>query len=77
LLGAVTKKLHPDIAKKFDTASSRVERGIRHAIELAWERGNTCAQKRIFGYSINLDGRKPTNTEFIALLADKFRVMNM
>src|SRR5665648_1210116 len=77
LLGAVTKELYPDIAKKFDTAPSRVERGIRHAIELAWERGNTDTLKRIFGYSMNIDRQKPTNSEFIALLADKFRVMGM
>jgi len=77
LLGAVTKELYPDIAKKYDTASSRVERGIRHAIELAWERGHTETLKQIFGYSMNVDRQKPTNSEFIALLADKFRVMGM
>ena len=77
LLGAVTKELYPDIAKKFDTASSRVERGIRHAIELAWERGHTDTLKQIFGYSMNVSRQKPTNSEFIALLADKFRVMGM
>ena len=75
LLGAVTKELYPNIAKKHDTASSRVERGIRHAIELAWERGHTDTLKRIFGYSMNIERQKPTNSEFIALLADKFRVM--
>jgi len=75
LLGAVTKELYPGIAKKYDTASSRVERGIRHAIELAWERGHTDTLKRIFGYSMNIDRQKPTNSEFIALLADNFRVM--
>jgi len=77
LLGAVTKELYPDIAKKYDTASSRVERGIRHAIELAWERGHSDTLKQIFGYSLNIDRQKPTNSEFIALLADKFRVMGM
>ncbi|HZK85128.1 MAG TPA: sporulation transcription factor Spo0A [Desulfosporosinus sp.] len=77
LLGAVTKELYPDVAKKYDTVSSRVERGIRHAIELAWERGHTATLKQIFGYSINTDRQKPTNSEFIALLADKFRVMGM
>ena len=75
LLGAVTKELYPGIAKKYDTASSRVERGIRHAIELAWVRGQTDALKRIFGYSMNIDRQKPTNSEFIALLADNLRVM--
>ena len=76
LLGAVTKELYPGIAKKYNTASSRVERGIRHAIELAWERGHTDTLKRIFGYSMNIERQKPTNSEFIALLADKFRVMS-
>lgn len=75
LLGAVTKELYPGIAKKHDTAPSRVERGIRHAIELAWERGNTDTLKRIFGYSMDIERQKPTNSEFIALLADKFRIM--
>jgi len=77
LLGAVTKELYPDIAKKYNTASSRVERGIRHAIELAWERGNKDSLKRIFGYSMNVERQKPTNSEFIALLADRFRMMGM
>ena len=75
LLGAVTKKLYPGIARKYNTASSRVERGIRHAIELAWERGNKDSLKRIFGYSMNIERQKPTNSEFIALIADKLRVM--
>lgn len=76
LLGAVTMRLYPSIAKKYGSAPSRVERGIRHAIELAWERGQTDALKRIFGYSMNIERQKPTNSEFIALLADKFRVMS-
>ena len=75
LLGAVTKELYPGIAKKYDTASSRVERGIRHAIQLAWERGNKDSLKRIFGYSMNIENQKPTNSEFIALLADKLTMM--
>ena len=77
MLGAVTKKLYPGIAKKYDTASTRVERGIRHAIELAWERGPKDTLQRISGYSMNSDRQKPTNSEFIAVLADKFRVMGM
>jgi two-component system response regulator (stage 0 sporulation protein A) len=77
LLGAVTKELYPGIAKKYDTAASRVERGIRHAIELAWERGQTATLKQIFGYSMNIERQRPTNSEFIAILADKFRVMGM
>lgn len=76
LLGAVTKELYPAIAKKYETAPSRVERGIRHAIELAWERGHTETLKRIFGYSMNIERQKPTNSEFVALLADKLRVMS-
>lgn len=76
LLGAVTKELYPAIAKKYNTAPSRVERGIRHAIELAWERGHMDTLKRIFGYSMNIERQKPTNSEFIALLADKLRVMS-
>ena len=75
LLGAVTKELYPSIAKKYNTASSRVERGIRHAIELAWARGQTDTLKRIFGYSMNIERQKPTNSEFIALLADNLKVM--
>ena len=76
LLGAVTKELYPSIAKKYKSAPSRVERGIRHAIELAWERGQKDMLKQIFGYSMNIERQKPTNSEFIALLADKFRVMS-
>ncbi|MDR3599458.1 MAG: sporulation transcription factor Spo0A [Desulfosporosinus sp.] len=76
LLGAITKELYPDIAKKYNTAASRVERGIRHAIELAWARGQTDTLKRIFGYSMNIERQKPTNSEFIALLADKLSLMS-
>ena len=77
LLDAVTKELYAGIANKYDTASSRVERGIRHAVEIAWERGNEDTLEQIFGHSINIDCQKPTNSEFIAILADKFRVMSM
>jgi len=70
------KGLYPDIAKKFDTSPNRVARGIRHAIELAWVRGQTDTLKWIFGYSMNIERQKPTNTEFIAALADKFRMMS-
>lgn len=76
LLGAVTKELYPAIAKKFDTIPSRVERGIRHAIELAWERGHADKLKRIYGYPMNFERQKPTNSEFIAVLADKLRMMS-
>ena len=75
LLGLITKELYPTIAKRFHTAPSRVERGIRHAIEISWERGQKETLKRIFGYSMNIERQRPTNSEFIALLADKLRVM--
>lgn len=74
LLGAVTKELYPMIAKKFHTTPSRVERAIRHAIELAWDRGNVDMMTKFFGYTINLERGKPTNSEFIAMIADKLRI---
>ena len=74
LLEAVTKELYSSIAKKYDTASNRVERGIRHAIELAWERGNEETLQRMFEHSVNINHQKPTNCEFIAVLANKFRM---
>jgi two-component system response regulator (stage 0 sporulation protein A) len=74
LLGAVTKKLYPSIARKYNTTPSRVERAIRHAIELAWERGNLDTINRIFGYTVNMDKGKPTNSEFIAMIADRLRL---
>ncbi|MFZ5943412.1 MAG: sporulation transcription factor Spo0A [Bacillota bacterium] len=74
LLGAVTKELYPMIAEKYSTTPSRVERAIRHAIELAWDRGNVEMMNKFFGYTINLDRGKPTNSEFIAMVADKLRL---
>ncbi|MDP3045558.1 MAG: sporulation transcription factor Spo0A, partial [Bacillota bacterium] len=74
LLGAVTKELYPMIATKFQTTPSRVERAIRHAIELAWDRGNVEMMNKFFGYTINLERGKPTNSEFIAMIADKLRI---
>lgn len=74
LLGAVTKELYPMIAQKYKTTPSRVERAIRHAIELAWDRGNVDMMNKFFGYTINLDRGKPTNSEFIAMIADKLRI---
>ncbi len=74
LLGAVTKELYPTIAKKFHTTPSRVERAIRHAIELAWDRGNVEMMTKFFGYTINLERGKPTNSEFIAMIADRLRL---
>ena len=77
LLSSVTKILYPDIAKKFDTTSSRVERAIRHAIEVAWNRGNYEAIADLFGYSSHHMKQKPTNSEFIAMVADKLRMEMM
>ncbi|MDD4168956.1 MAG: sporulation transcription factor Spo0A [Desulfotomaculaceae bacterium] len=74
LLGAVTKELYPMIAVKYQTTPSRVERAIRHAIELAWDRGNVDMMTKFFGYTINLERGKPTNSEFIAMVADKLRI---
>ena len=73
-LGAVTKELYPAIAKKYDTTPSRVERAIRHAIELAWDRGDTEKINKFFGYTVNGEKGKPTNSEFIAIIADKLRL---
>lgn len=74
ILGQVTKVLYPDIARKYNTTSSRVERAIRHAIEVAWNRGNTDAIDDIFGYTVSATKSKPTNSEFIAMIADKLRL---
>ena len=74
LLGSITKILYPDVAKKYKTTASRVERAIRHAIEVAWNRGNIEAISRTFGYTVNISKSKPTNSEFIAMIADKLRL---
>ena len=76
LLGAVTKELYPLIADKYNTTPSRVERAIRHAIEVAWSRGNVDVVNSLFGYTIDVNRGKPTNSEFIAMIADKLRVEN-
>ncbi len=73
-LGAITKELYPAVAVKYDTTPSRVERAIRHAIEVAWNRGNIDAITRLFGYTVSHDRGKPTNSEFIAMIADKLRL---
>jgi two-component system response regulator (stage 0 sporulation protein A) len=73
-LGAVTKELYPNVAEKFNTTPSRVERAIRHAIEVAWNRGKIDTIDNIFGYTVNNNKGKPTNSEFIALIADKIRL---
>lgn len=74
ILGSITKILYPDVAKKFNTTSSRVERAIRHAIEIAWVRGNVEAISEIFSYTISYNKSKPTNSEFIAMIADRLRL---
>jgi two-component system, response regulator, stage 0 sporulation protein A len=74
LLGAVTKVLYPKIAEKYTTTPSRVERAIRHAIEVAWSRGNMEMINKLFGYTVKLDKGKPTNSEFMAMIADKLRM---
>ncbi|GAB7386844.1 sporulation transcription factor Spo0A [Bacillaceae bacterium] len=74
LLGSITKVLYPDIAKKFNTTASRVERAIRHAIEVAWSRGNMDSITNLFGYTVSNSKAKPTNSEFIAMVADKLRL---
>lgn len=76
LLSAVTKELYPSIAKKYNTTASRVERAIRHAIEVAWQRGHVEAINKLFGYTVPNSKGKPTNSEFIAIIADKLRLKN-
>lgn len=74
MLNSITKILYPSIAKKYQTTPSRVERAIRHAIEVAWSRGKMETLDALFGYTINIGKGKPTNSEFIALIADKIRL---
>ncbi|MDD2505327.1 MAG: sporulation transcription factor Spo0A [Bacilli bacterium] len=74
MIGAITKELYPEIAEKYDTTTSRVERAIRHAIEVSWSRGDYDLMEEIFGHSVDYDRAKPTNSEFIATLADKLRL---
>lgn len=74
MLGGITKVLYPAVAKKFETTSSRVERAIRHAIEVAWTRGNIEMIETLFGYTVDRERSKPTNSEFIALVADKAKL---
>lgn len=74
ILGSVTKVLYPRLAEKYSTTPSRVERAIRHAIEVAWNRGNMDMINRVFGYTIKIEKGKPTNSEFMAMIADKLRL---
>lgn len=74
LINSVTKSLYPTIAKEYETTSSRVERSIRHAIELAWDRGDCDVLNALFGYTVHRAKGKPTNSEFIALVSDYLRI---
>lgn len=74
VINQITKQLYPDIAQKYGTTPSRVERAIRHAIEVAWGRGQTETVENIFGYTVSASKGKPTNSEFIAMIADKLRL---
>ena len=74
LIGGITKELYPELASKFDTTVSRVERAIRHAIEVSWNRGNWDYMEEIFGHSVDIDKAKPTNSEVIVTVADKLRL---
>ena len=74
MIGGITKELYPEIAEKYDSTVSRVERAIRHAIEVSWNRGNWDLMEDIFGHSVDIDKAKPTNSEFIVTIADKLRL---
>ncbi len=74
LAGAITKELYPEIAEKYHTSVSRVERAIRHAIEVSWNRGNIDLMEDVFGHSVDYDKAKPTNSEFIVTIADKLKL---
>lgn len=74
IIGGITKELYPEIAKKYNSTLSRVERAIRHAIEVSWNRGNWELMEDIFGHSVDIDKAKPTNSEFIVTIADKLRL---
>ncbi len=73
-IGGITKELYPELASKFDTTVSRVERAIRHAIEISWNRGDIKFMEELFGNSVDIDRAKPTNSEFIVTVADKLRL---
>lgn len=77
MIGGITKELYPEIAKKYDTTISRVERAIRHAIEVSWNRGDWDLMEDIFGHSVDIDKAKPTNSEFVVTIADKLRLDHM
>ena len=74
VINAVTKVLYPEVAKRFGTTASRVERAIRHAIEVAWDRGDLETLQKYFGYTVSNAKGKPTNSEFIAMIADRLQL---
>ena len=74
VINAVTKVLYPEVAKRFNTTASRVERAIRHAIEVAWDRGDLETLQKYFGYTVSNTKGKPTNSEFIAMIADRLQL---
>ena len=74
IIGGITKELYPEVAERYKTTSSRVERAIRHAIEVSWNRGDYKYMEELFGHSVDYDRAKPTNSEFIATVADKLRL---
>ena len=74
IVGGITKELYPELASKFDTTVSRVERAIRHAIEVSWNRGDWNLMEEVFGHSVDIDKAKPTNSEFIVTVADKLKL---
>ena len=74
IINSVTKVLYPSVAKKYQTTTSRVERAIRHAIEVAWDRGDIDTLNSYFGYTIQQGRGKPTNSEFIAMISDNLRL---
>ncbi len=77
IINAITKELYPSVANKYNTTSSRVERAIRHAIEVAWDRGDVDVLNSYFGYTIHNSRGKPTNSEFIAMISDRLRLKNL
>ncbi len=77
MVNYITKLLYPRIAKRYQTTPSRVERSIRHAIDIAWQRGNMLRMNNLYGYLIDFKSGKPTNSEFIALVADVLRLNTM
>ena len=74
VIGGITKELYPELADRFSTTVSRVERAIRHAIEVSWNRGDWDLMEELFGHSVDIDKAKPTNSEFMVTIADKLRL---